>query len=37
MKSIKHFLSALAILIGAAVVLIALSYCFAQLIVGGSL
>jgi len=37
MKSLKPFLTALAILIGSALVLIALSYCVAELIVGGSL
>jgi hypothetical protein len=37
MKSLKPFLTALALLIGAALVLIALSYCVADLIVGGSL
>jgi len=37
MKSLKPFLIALALLIGAALVLIALSYCVADLIVGGSL
>jgi hypothetical protein len=37
MKSLKPFLSALAILIASALVLIALSYCVAELIIGGSL
>ena len=37
MKPLKPFLIALAILIASALVLIALSYCFAELIVGGSL
>ena len=37
MKSLKPFLTALALLIGAALVLIALSYCFAELLVGGAL
>ena len=37
MKSLKPFLTALALLIGAALVLIALSYCVAEFLVGGSL
>ena len=37
MKSLKPFLTALAILIGAALVLIALSYCVAEFLVGGVL
>ena len=37
MKSLKPFLIALAILIGAAIVLITLSYCFAEFLVGGVL
>ena len=37
MKSLKPFLTALALLIGAALVLIALSYCVAEFLVGGVL
>ena len=37
MKSLKPFLTALALLIGAALVLIALSYCVAEFLVGGAL
>ena len=37
MKSLKPFLIALALLIGAALVLIALSYCVAEFLVGGTL
>ena len=37
MKPLKPFLIALAILIASALVLIALSYCFAEFIVGGVL
>jgi len=37
MKTLKPFLTALAILIGSALVLGSLAYCFAQLLVGGSL
>ena len=35
MKSLKSLLSALAFLLGTALVLGSLAYCFAQLIVGG--
>ena len=37
MKSLKPFLIALALLIGAALVLITLSYCVAEFLVGGVL
>jgi len=37
MKPLKPFLTALALLIGAAIVLITLSYCVAELLVGGAL
>jgi hypothetical protein len=37
MKTLKPFLTALALLIGAALVLIALSYCVAEFLVGGAL
>ena len=37
MKPLKPFLTALALLIGAALVLIALSYCVAEFLVGGVL
>ena len=37
MKSLKPLLTALALLIGAALVLITLSYCVAELLVGGVL
>jgi hypothetical protein len=35
MKTLKNLIQALAFLIGAAIVIGALAYCFAQLIVGG--
>jgi len=37
MKSLKNLLSALALLIAAALVLGALAYCFAQFFIGGAL
>ena len=37
MKSLKSLLSALLILIGAALVITALAYCFAQFFIGGAL
>jgi hypothetical protein len=37
MKSLKNILIALAFLVGASIVIGALGYCFAQLIIGGAL